>query len=214
MSACCTGICGPRIRLSRSRRTPAPRPSRTQVLMAVRPTMRRRPTILPANRIRASRSVSADRMSALRSRRRSRRSRPDFKNWTVDDQFKACDHLVHPIQVVNPDGTFNRHPTPDINGWDTHALFQGEATWLRQLPLCPPCATPSTSWPAKPSMDRAHEDPRTCSNTVQVGNACWLSGTPNYATLRNHAASLRRHVPVDGDAAQQGRLPPRGLLRR
>lgn len=107
----------------------------------------------------------------------------DFKSWSVDDQFKACDHLVHPIQVFNPDGTFNKHPTPDINGWDIHALFQGEATWLRRLPVCPPCATPSTSWPAKPAMDRAHEDPRTCSNTVQVGNACWLSGTPNYATF-------------------------------
>lgn len=128
----------------------------------------------------------------------------DFKNWNVDDQFKACDHLVHPIQLFNPDGTVNKHPTPDINGWDTHALFQGEASWLRRLPACPPCATPSTSWPSKPPMDRAHEDPRTCSNTVQVGNACWLSGTPNYATF---GVMLK----LCGDTFPSTATPPSGV---
>ncbi|HEX3974665.1 MAG TPA: hypothetical protein VHW96_00290 [Solirubrobacteraceae bacterium] len=127
----------------------------------------------------------------------------DFKSWSVDDQYRACDHLVHPIQIFNPDGTFNKSPTPDINGWDIHALFQGEATWLRRLPVCPPCATPSTNGPTKPPMDRAHEDPRTCSNTVQVGNSCWLSGTPNYASF---GIMLR----LCGDAFPSTATPPTG----
>ena len=102
----------------------------------------------------------------------------DFGTWSPADKRAACKHLVYPISITS--GT----ATPDLNGWDIHALFQGEAQWLRRAPVCPPCATPSSSARFNAGWaDKGHEDPRTCSDTVQVGNACWLAGTPNYGTF-------------------------------
>jgi hypothetical protein len=45
-----------------------------------------------------------------------------------------------------------------------------------------PCATPFSSKPSEDVFDDAREDPRTCSDTVQVGGQCWLNGTVNYGT--------------------------------
>jgi hypothetical protein len=42
--------------------------------------------------------------------------------------------------------------------------------------------TPSSSKPLADVFDDAYEDPRTRSDTVQVGGQCWLNGTVNYGT--------------------------------
>jgi len=75
----------------------------------------------------------------------------------------------------------------DINGWDVLPLYQGDSEWLRSYPIYDadsggPCATPSSSKPSADVFDDAHEDPRTCSDTVQAGGQCWLNGTVNYGT--------------------------------
>lgn len=102
----------------------------------------------------------------------------DFGRWSQDDQRRACKRIMWPVRLDSAG-----HVSTDLNGWDIHALFLGEAQWLRRRPVCPPCATPSSSNPTGNWGDKGHEDPRTCSDTVQVGNACWLAGTPNYGTF-------------------------------
>ncbi|MGZ4247223.1 MAG: hypothetical protein ACXVUE_02810 [Solirubrobacteraceae bacterium] len=48
---------------------------------------------------------------------------------------------------------------------------------------------------------KGHEDPRTCSDTVQVGSACWLTGTPNYGTFGMMLSLCRDELKDDpGDA--------------
>jgi hypothetical protein len=103
-----------------------------------------------------------------------------FKRWKRPDQMAACVHLLLPI---------NADFTPDINGWDTIPLFQGKSEWLRKPPVYDPkhkgpCATPTSSDPTnKDPFAAGHEDPATCSNTVQFGSDCWLNGSVNYATF-------------------------------
>lgn len=61
---------------------------------------------------------------------------------------------------------------------------------------------------------KGHEDPRTCSDTVQVGNACWLGGTPNYGSFGMMLSLCRDRftddkgdadVPWPDDFLQQGK---------
>ncbi len=103
-----------------------------------------------------------------------------FGGWSRRNKLRACQRILIPI---TPD------LQPDINGWDTLPLFQGRSRWLRTPPVYSarrrgPCATPSSSDPSNRSNFAAgHEDPNTCSNSVQFENGCWLNGTVNYATF-------------------------------
>jgi hypothetical protein len=106
----------------------------------------------------------------------------DFEGWSKADKRRACVRIFNPIDLETAKA--GGLAAGDLNGWDTYGLFAGQGGWLRRPPVCPPCATPSSSAP--PGADwrhKGHEDPRTCSNTVQVGNGCWLAGTVNYATF-------------------------------
>jgi hypothetical protein len=115
----------------------------------------------------------------------------DFKSWTPDQRDQACVRVLVPVQMPtrldphDPMGTLRS--AADINGWDVLPLFQGASLWLRSHPIYDsstggPCATPSSSNPGGGPYDDAHEDPRTCSNTVEIGGKCWLNGTVNYGT--------------------------------
>ena len=49
---------------------------------------------------------------------------------------------------------------------------------------------------------KGHEDPRTCSDTVHVGSACWLAGSPNYGTFGMMLSLCRessRTIRADAD---------------
>lgn len=131
------------------------------------------------------------------------RVQTDFRSWTITQQVQACVKLLIPLR--KPDlKDLGGLPTnmeelkqmarqfADINVFDTLPLFQGDSAWLRRPPVFDratggPCATPSSTNPdAKTpdgnpdAYDDGHEDPDTCSNSVQVGNQCWLAGTVNY----------------------------------
>ena len=106
----------------------------------------------------------------------------DYEGWPRADKKQACVRILNPISLdkLRTQGLAGG----DYNGWDTYGLFSGYADWLRRRPVCPPCATPSSTAPAGAlAGDKGHENPKTCSNTVQVGNGCWLAGTVNYATF-------------------------------
>ncbi len=124
----------------------------------------------------------------------------DFRKLTVLQQIQSCNTILLPFK--NPDDPDNsRIPTDleklkqkiqryaDIDGWDTLPLFQGESEWLRTPPVFDPvtngpCATPSSSdYNNKDPFAAGHEDPDTCSNTVQVARQCWLNGSVNYGTF-------------------------------
>jgi hypothetical protein len=114
----------------------------------------------------------------------------DFKGWSNEDKFRACRRVLLPVKLPEK-GQWSPKNTPlqnlrawaDINGWDIYALYQGASQWLREPPVCGPCAQPSsTAPPGASEFHSGHEDPATCSDTVQVGSDCWLNGTPNYAT--------------------------------
>jgi hypothetical protein len=121
----------------------------------------------------------------------------DFKALTLRQKINACNTILIPFQFKN-DGT--GIPTDldelkakirsfaDIDGWDTIPLFQGSSEWLRSAPVYDPltkgpCATPGSKGDLADVWDPKHEDPDTCSNTVQVSDQCWLNGSVNYGTF-------------------------------
>lgn len=109
-------------------------------------------------------------------------------SWSPSDRRSACARILFPLKLpvwtpgMDPRGFIMS--AADINGWDVLPLFQGDSQWLRspQLLRCP-CAIPSSSNPSAGPFDDAHEDPNTCSDSVQVGGQCWLNGTVNYGTF-------------------------------
>ncbi len=113
-------------------------------------------------------------------RRSLRNIEATFAGWPSRSKLRACRRVLIPVTAGF---------VPDINGWDTLPLFQGDSGWLRRAPVYRrrrrgPCATPTSSDPTNTDQFAAgHEDPATCSNTVQFENACWLNGTVNYATF-------------------------------
>ncbi len=127
------------------------------------------------------------------------RIQADFRSWTTRQKIQACNTILIPFkQPDDPDDS--GIPTDldelkrkiqlysDIDGWDTLPLYQGASRWLRSPPVFDrarngPCATPSSKKPDADDFDPAHEDPETCSNTVQVAGQCWLNGTVNYGTF-------------------------------
>jgi hypothetical protein len=126
------------------------------------------------------------------------RIQTDFGTWNDNQKNQACTQLLVPLQPATSGKapTFKdiaQNPTklltlagikPDINGWDVLPLFQGHAGWLRsQRVLSKSCAVPSSPKPTAGAFDAAHEDPCTCSDSVQIGGKCWLAGTVNYGTF-------------------------------
>ena len=119
------------------------------------------------------------------------RIQTDFRGWTDQQKSDACSRILIPLQMPTytpgADAKTFIKSMADINGWDVLPLFQGKSKWLRSYPIYDPatggpCATPSSSDPSAPAFDDAHEDPATCSDSVQVGGQCWLNGTVNYGT--------------------------------
>ena len=70
------------------------------------------------------------------------------------------------------------------DAFDVWGLFQPTMYYTRDAAYgyYPGCATPGSPNPAADDLDPIHECRHRCSNTVQVGGTCWLSGTPNYGT--------------------------------
>jgi hypothetical protein len=110
----------------------------------------------------------------------------DFGSWNESDQKSACRRILYPIKMSDEPGRTVRAPRSfaDIDAWDVLPLYQGSSQWLRsaQVVGCP-CAIPSSSNPSADDFDDAHEDPNTCSDSVQVGDQCWLNGTVNYGAF-------------------------------
>jgi hypothetical protein len=132
----------------------------------------------------------------------------DFRSWTSDAQQQACRRILIPLKV--PVWTPGTNPkdflrsAADLNGWDTLPLYQGSSAWLRDPGvLASGCATPSSSNPSADDFDDAHEDPMTCSDSVQVAGECWLNGTVNYATFGIMARLCKDKFPVQFMLAQQ-----------
>jgi len=122
----------------------------------------------------------------------------DFRSWDSAKQDNACTKILIPVEPAKtgPTPTFKdiaQNPTkllslgglkPDINGWDVLPLFQGHAQWLRSARVTSKgCGVPSSSKPSAGAFDPAHEDPCTCSDSVQIGGKCWLAGTVNYGSF-------------------------------
>jgi peptidoglycan hydrolase-like protein with peptidoglycan-binding domain len=66
------------------------------------------------------------------------------------------------------------------DAFDTWGLFQGSIGWTRIPPWHGSCGTPGSAGNLHDNFDPLHEDISVCSNSVQIGSDCWLSGTPNY----------------------------------
>jgi hypothetical protein len=117
----------------------------------------------------------------------------DFSTWSPAEKEAACKKILFPVKrpesIWKPGEDVKQfvRGMADINGWDVLPLYQGESLWLRSYPVYDsatggPCATPSSLNPLADPFDDAHESDQTCSNSVQVGNQCWLNGTVNYGT--------------------------------
>jgi hypothetical protein len=137
-----------------------------------------------------------------------RQIQSDFRMWTRDQRESACTRILFPVKM--PTYTPGMDPkaflisAADINGWDTMPLFQGASDWLRSARvLACPCATPSSPKPGAPPFDDAHEDPSTCSNSVQVAGECWLNGTVNYGTFGLMVRLCKDEFPIQFAFAQQ-----------
>lgn len=143
----------------------------------------------------------------------------DFKSWPEEDQERACRRVLIPLTKPTwTPGTNHReaarlfiHSAADIDGWDILPLYQGSSAWLRDPGLLAlGCATPSSSDPTAGDFDDAHEDPMTCSDSVQVAGECWLNGTVNYAAFGVMVRLCKDAFPIKFAAA---RLTAEGLIR-
>jgi hypothetical protein len=97
-----------------------------------------------------------------------------FEALSTTDKANNCRMLVQPLIKDLTDSGL----TLNASAFDTWGLYEVTAGWTHVPPWHGPCATPG--------IDAAHrdaEDPDLCSNTVQIGSDCWLSGTPNYGTF-------------------------------
>ena len=99
-----------------------------------------------------------------------------FRALSFGKKLDNCRMLVQPL-IKDPDSG-QLHLNADA--FDTWGLFQGSVGWTRIAPWHGSCGTPGSKGDEKCMFDAAHEAPDVCSNTVQVGGDCWLSGTPNY----------------------------------
>lgn len=125
------------------------------------------------------------------------RIQSDFRSWPASTQDAVCSRILIPVVPSNKAtpsfGDLASDPTkllqlagyePDINGWDVLPLFWGTSQWLRSPKLLNKgCGVPTSAKPKAPADDPAHEDPCTCSDSVEIGGQCWLNGTVNYGTF-------------------------------
>jgi hypothetical protein len=109
----------------------------------------------------------------------------DYNGWSFGTRLNACRMLIQPIIVRDGKPALNQ------DAFDTRGLYQGDMAWAHAAPYAGVCGVPAPA-PYDPSnpFDPAYEDCRTlpagsgcCSNSVQIGSGCWLSGTPNYGTF-------------------------------
>lgn len=103
----------------------------------------------------------------------------DYASLPLSNRANACRLLVQPVIIDHLKGG---KVTLNADAFDTIGLFQGSMDWTRQPPYAGSCGKPGPT-PADPNdpFDPAFE--KGCSNSVQIGNECWLSGTPNYGTF-------------------------------
>jgi hypothetical protein len=105
------------------------------------------------------------------------KARSDFFKLPSAKQDQNCTMLVSPVVTDPATGKL----TLNADAFDTWGLFQGSAHWTRIPPWHGPCGTPgTTSTDNCDEFDPLHECDTVCSNTVQIGNECWVSGTVNY----------------------------------
>ena len=100
-----------------------------------------------------------------------------FRALSFSQKLDNCRMLVQPL-IPDPSGGGGL--TLNQDAFDTWGLFQGSAGWTRVPPWHGSCGSPGSTGALKNNFDPAHEDPTKCSNTVQIGSDCWLTGTPNY----------------------------------
>jgi hypothetical protein len=132
----------------------------------------------------------------------------DFRMWSREDRERACGRILIPLKMpVWKPGTDLKQfgqSAASIDDWDVYPLFQGTSAWLRDArTLSAGCAIPSSSNPSADDFDDAHEDPMTCSDSVQVAGECWLNGTVNYGTFGIMVRLCKDEFPVKWGLAQQ-----------
>jgi hypothetical protein len=90
--------------------------------------------------------------------------RTTFGGWPSAKKRGACDAITN----LNPFGSTSGF----VMAWDIENLFLPNTAWLRSAPFHPPCGMPGAAGDV--------EDSKTCSNSVEVHNKCFLAGTVNY----------------------------------
>jgi hypothetical protein len=101
-------------------------------------------------------------------------ARSRFVSLSFGEKLDNCRMLVQPFVIRSGGVGLNQ------DAFDTWGLFQNSAGWTRVPPWHGSCGSPGSSGDVHDPLDPAHEDASACSNTVQIGSDCWLSGTPNY----------------------------------
>lgn len=102
-------------------------------------------------------------------------ARTAFDAMPFIDKFNNCRMLVQPL-IIKKSGKLGLNE----NAFDTWGLFLNSAGWTRIPPWHGACGTPGSAGDLHNPRDPLHEDANVCSNSVQLGGECWLSGTPNY----------------------------------
>jgi len=100
-----------------------------------------------------------------------------FRALTFGQKLDNCRMLVQPL-IKDPENPQKNKLNADA--FDTWGLFQGSVRWTRVPPWHGSCGSPGSKGDTDNNWDNLHEAADVCSNTVQVGSDCWLSGTPNY----------------------------------
>lgn len=107
-----------------------------------------------------------------------RQIQTDFGSWDFGQKESACRYLIQPIIIDPSTGDLGLNK----DAFDTLGLFLNTAGWTQRPPYHPPCGVPGSTGNPCDNRDPGHENPNTCSNTVQIGSGCWLTGTANYGT--------------------------------
>jgi hypothetical protein len=113
-------------------------------------------------------------------------ARTSFDGMGIIEKFNNCRMLVQPLIVTAGGVGLNQ------DAFDTWGLFQGSAGWTRVPPWHGSCGSPGSAGNLHDNFDGKHEDASLCSNSVQVGGECWLSGTPNYGPSTTCSPSPRQ----------------------
>jgi len=104
------------------------------------------------------------------------KARSDFDGLPFTGKLNNCRMLVQPIVKDPVTGKLGLNQ----DAFDTWGLFQNSAGWTRVPPWHGPCGSPGSKGNVHDPYDPLHEAPDVCSNSVQIGADCWLTGTPNY----------------------------------